>query len=88
MAGKAVALRYADDLPAPFLLAKGRDRLAEKIISLARESGIAVVSMPDLAQRLFLFEPGSFIPEDCFEVVAGLLSYVHTVHSRQGNKVE
>jgi type III secretion system FlhB-like substrate exporter len=88
MAGKAIALRYADDLPAPFLLAKGRDRLAEKIISLAHSSGVAVVSMPDLTDRLFLFETGSFIPEDCFEVVARLLAYVHTVHSRQGKKVE
>ena len=88
MIGKAVALRYNDDLPAPFLLAKGRDRLAEKIISLANESGVSVVSMPELTDRLFLFESGSFIPDDCFEVVAGLLAYVHTVHSNQGKKVE
>jgi type III secretion system FlhB-like substrate exporter len=88
MAEKAIALRYADNLPAPFLLAKGRNRLAEKIIALAMDAGIPVVPLEDLVDRLFLFDAGSFIPEDCFEVVAGLLAYVYSLDSNQGKKVE
>ena len=35
MTKKAVALSYIDETEAPFLTAKGKDHLAEKIIQLA-----------------------------------------------------
>ena len=88
MTEKAVALQYREDLPAPFLVAKGRDRLAERIVALAKEHGIQVVAEPELAERLFLLETGSFIPEECFEVVAQLLAYVHSVHRNRETLTE
>lgn len=83
---KAAALKYIKNLPAPFLLAKGKGRLAEKIISLANSSGVAVVPMPGLLDKLYVLEPGSFIPEDYFQIVAELLAFVHTVNAEKGNK--
>ncbi|MDR2589075.1 MAG: EscU/YscU/HrcU family type III secretion system export apparatus switch protein [Spirochaetales bacterium] len=79
---KAVALKYDTHLPAPFVLAKGKGEIAEKIIALAHTAGVAVVSLPLLAEELFILSPGSFIPEDCFEIVAEMLAYVHAVSGR------
>ena len=79
MAKKAAALRYNSDLPAPFLVARGRDELAERIVRLAEDSGIEIVSQPELTEKLFVLEPGTFIPEDCFSVVAEILAYVYAV---------
>jgi flagellar biosynthesis protein len=79
---KALAIKYDKNLPAPFVLAKGRGALAEKIIALAEKAGVPVVARPLLTDRLFFLETGSFMPESCFEIVAELLVYVHTVTER------
>lgn len=88
MTDKAVAIKYREDLPAPFLVAKGRDALAKRIVALAEEHGIKIVERRELTDRLFLLEPGSFIPEECFEVVARLLAYVHSVHTNREMETE
>ena len=79
---KAVAIVYKKDLPAPFVLAKGRGHLAKKIIELAEKAGVAVIPESELTERLFLLETCSFIPEDCFEIVAEMLVFVHNVKKR------
>ncbi|MDR3199879.1 MAG: EscU/YscU/HrcU family type III secretion system export apparatus switch protein [Spirochaetales bacterium] len=79
MMEKAVAIKYDENLPAPFVLAKGRGFLAEEIIRIARKAGVPVMSHPDLAERLFYLETGSFIPEECFGLVAEMLVYVHNI---------
>ena len=61
MTEKAVAIKYREDLPAPFLVAKGRDKLAERIVALAKEHGVQVIAQPELADRLFVLETGTFI---------------------------
>ena len=86
MARKAAAVKYSDAFPAPFIVAKGRGRLAERIIEIAEKSGVAVVPSKELAEQLIVLEPGSFIPEDCFIVVAELLTFVHSVHGEKGKK--
>ncbi len=86
MARKAAAIKYDESLPAPFILATGRGVLADRIVALAREAGIAVVPGGELADKLVVMEAGSFIPEECFAVVAELLAYVHKVYEGKGNK--
>jgi type III secretion system FlhB-like substrate exporter len=73
---KAIALKYTLDLPAPFIIAKGKRELARKIEEIARKNGIPVVPNYELTEGLFGLELGSFIPEEYYEIIAKLLVFV------------
>ncbi|MDR1316056.1 MAG: EscU/YscU/HrcU family type III secretion system export apparatus switch protein [Spirochaetales bacterium] len=79
---KAIAVKYETGMPAPFVLAKGVGYMADTIIRLAEKAGIPVLRQPDIAEKLFYLETGAFIPEECFEAVAQMLVYVHTISQR------
>lgn len=72
----AVALRYdAMEAPAPLVLAKGLDHLAEKIKEIAREHNIPIRENKPLAQALYKqVEIGEMIPEELYQAVAALLA--------------
>jgi flagellar biosynthetic protein FlhB len=73
----AVALRYEADMPAPMVVAKGRDLLAEKIKQLARDNGIMLVENKALAQALYKsVEVGDSIPSKLYQAVAEILATV------------
>jgi len=74
---KASAIAYNDEEGIPRLLAKGKGRDAEKIISLAKEAGIEIVEDSSLAALLDAgVKPGDFIPTWCWEAVAKILAFV------------
>jgi len=65
------------------MLAKGRGRDAEKIITLAREAGIEIVEDTALAALLDAgVKPGDFIPQWCWEAVAKILAFVLSKEKR------
>ncbi|WP_461210619.1 flagellar biosynthesis protein FlhB [Desulfocurvus sp. DL9XJH121] len=72
----AVALRYDPFLaPAPMVLAKGADHLAEKIKEVARENGVPIRENKPLARALYKsVEVGESIPEELFQATASLLA--------------
>ncbi|MCC8180652.1 MAG: flagellar biosynthesis protein FlhB [Planctomycetes bacterium] len=73
----AVAISYKPDMPAPRVIAKGKDKVAEKIIAIARESRVPLVENPPLARELYKrVEIGDEIPEELFKAVAQLLASV------------
>jgi flagellar biosynthesis protein FlhB len=73
----AVALRYETEMPAPVVVAKGQNLLAEKIKQLARDSGIMLVENKSLAQALFKsVEVGDSIPARLYQAVAEILAMV------------
>ena len=82
----ASAIGYEPANPAPQLLASGRGREAERIISVAREAGVAVVEDTALAALLDSWAgsrvdgrrvmPGDFIPPWCWEAAAKILAFV------------
>lgn len=73
----AVALRYSDKLPAPQLIGKGADFMAEKIKDLARQHNIPVIENKPLARTIFkTMKVGQVIPRELFVAVAEVLSYV------------
>ncbi len=76
---KAAALRYTVELPAPIVLAAGKGALAEAIVRIAKENGVALVANPALADALLSLDPGSFIPEELYGIVAEILSFVSAV---------
>jgi flagellar biosynthesis protein len=73
----ASAIGYSPEDPAPKVLALGRDREAEHIIAVARESGVVIVEDEALAALLDSSAgPGDFIPSWCWEAVAKILIFV------------
>jgi flagellar biosynthetic protein FlhB len=74
----AVALRYdAASMSAPQVVAKGRDKLAERIRKEAKKWGVPIVQNPPLAQSLYkLCEVGSTIPYELYQAVAEVIAYV------------
>lgn len=79
---KAVAVKYNQDLPAPFILAKGRGELAEIIAKIAGKNGVEIINMPELADNLIELEAGSLIPEEYYEIIAELLVFVRNLQKR------
>jgi flagellar biosynthetic protein FlhB len=73
----AIALKYDDTLPAPQVIAKGADLIAEKIKSIAREHNIPIVENKPLARTIFkTLKIGQVVPRDLFVAVAEVLAYV------------
>ncbi len=73
----AVALRYEMEMPAPVVVAKGRNLLAERIKQLARDNGIMLVENRPLAQALYKsVEVGDSIPSKLYQAVAEILALV------------
>jgi len=74
----AVVLKYTENLPAPQLVAKGADFLAEKIKQIARENNIPIVENKPLARTIYkTMKLGQVIPRELFVAVAEVLSYVY-----------
>ena len=67
----AVALRYnAQEAPAPVVLAKGADHLAEKIKAVAREHNVPIRENVPLARALYkAVEVGDMVPEELYKAV-------------------
>jgi flagellar biosynthetic protein FlhB len=74
----AVALKYnPQEDPAPIVVAKGVDNLAQKIIELAKQHGVEIFREPELARALYYaVDVGEPIPPKFYRAVAKILSYV------------
>ncbi|ODN30682.1 flagellar biosynthesis protein FlhB [Fervidobacterium thailandense] len=77
----ACALRYDPERDfAPILVAKGVDRVAQRIIEVAREYEIPIVRNPKLAREIYYStELGEPIPERLYKAVAEVLAYVYSL---------
>ncbi len=80
----AVALTYDKDrAPAPMVVAKGADYLAQKIKETARESNVEIVENRPLARMLYYnVEIGDQIPPELYQMVAEVLAYVYKVKNK------
>jgi flagellar biosynthetic protein FlhB len=82
----AVALRYRPrTMLAPIVLAKGSDRVAARIRTLAQRSGVPMLRSPELARALFrecgIDQP---VPVDLFESLAPVYRWLM---ARPGNRI-
>ncbi len=83
----AVALKYGEDLPAPQLVAKGADLVAEKIKALAMQHQIPIVENKPLARTIFkTMKLGQVIPRELFVAVAEVLSFVYKLKKKKVRK--
>ena len=77
---KAAAIKYnQDDEGAPILAAFGQGYSAEKIVSIAKESGVPVVEDSNAASMFSKMSIGDEIPPEMYEVVARILIFVSEV---------
>ncbi len=77
----ACALKYNPEEDfAPKLVAKGVDKVALRIIDIARENDVPIVRNPRLAREIYYStELGDIIPEKLYKAVAEVLAYVYTL---------
>lgn len=76
----AVALHYERGAgAAPTVLAKGTDKVAQKIREIARENAVPVVEDPPLARALYAaVSVDRTIPEEFYRAVAHVLHFIYT----------
>jgi flagellar biosynthetic protein FlhB len=81
----ACALKYdAEKMDSPMLVAKGTELNAKKIIQIAEEHNIPVVSNPPVARAVFrMVEVNHLIPADLYKAVAEILLFVYDLKNKQ-----
>ena len=84
---KAVALKYDRKKDgAPRVTAKGKGKVAEKIIELAKKYDIPIKDDPDLIEVLSSLDIHQEIPSDIYVAVAELLAFVYSTNSKRQPK--
>lgn len=79
----AVALEYERGKDeAPRVTAKGKGRIAEKIIEIAREHGITVKEDANLVEVLAKIDIDTIIPLEAYAAVAEILNFVYRTNSK------
>ncbi|MCR4651362.1 MAG: flagellar biosynthesis protein FlhB [Lachnospiraceae bacterium] len=75
----AIAVQYDTDIaPAPVVLAKGADYLAQRIKDIAKDNEIEIVENKPLARMLYAnVEVGEQVPPELYQAVAEVLAFVY-----------
>jgi flagellar biosynthesis protein len=80
---KAVALKYeASRDGAPRVTAKGKSRLAERIIELAQREGVPIAEDPDLVAVLSELDWYEEIPPPLYHAVAEILAFAYRLNQK------
>ena len=80
----AVALRYDGTLPAPVVVAKGKNLVAAQIRRIATENDVPIVPDPPLARALHAsVEIDRMIPAELYAAVAQVLAFVYKMAGRR-----
>ncbi len=80
----AVALSYDGTLPAPVVVAKGKNLIAAQIRRIAAENNVPIVPDPPLARSLHAtVEIDQMIPAELYAAVAQVLAYVYKLSGRR-----
>jgi len=85
----AVALRYDDTMRAPRVVAKGMDRVAQRIREIAAAHDVPLLEAPAVARALHRHaDLDAEIPQTLYAAVAQVLAYVYQVRTwkRQGGR--
>ena len=75
----AVAVKYdPDTAPAPIVVAKGADYLAQKIKEVARENNVQIIEDKPLARMLYAnVDVDAQVPPELYQAVAEVLAFVY-----------
>lgn len=80
----AIAIRYdPEKAPAPIVIAKGQDYLAQRIRDVAKANGVEIVENKPLAQALYkAVEIGRQVPPELYQAVAEILAFVYQLKGK------
>ena len=80
---KAAALSYDRTRnQAPKVVAKGRGKMADRIVAAAREHGVPMVEDRNLVQMLEVLDLDTEIPPELYQAVAEVLAFVYRLNRR------
>jgi flagellar biosynthetic protein FlhB len=81
----AVAMRYdSTSMEAPRVVAKGANRVAERIVEVAKAHGVPIVEDAPLARALYkAVSIGEQIPVHAYKAVAEILAYVYQMAGKR-----
>ncbi|ABR31392.1 flagellar biosynthesis protein FlhB [Thermosipho melanesiensis] len=75
----AVALKYNPKTDfVPFVVAKGKEEVAEKIMELAKKSGVPIVRSSKIVGELFKLNVLEEIPEKMYVVIAEIIAFIQS----------
>ena len=79
----AVALGYNKEMDAaPYIIAMGKDILAERIIAIAEQNEIPVIRNIRLARKLWdEGEVHEFVPEETYETIAEIIRWINSLNT-------
>jgi len=78
------ALRYDQARnSAPKIVAKGRGKVADRILALARENNVPMVEDRNLVQMLEALDLNIEIPTELYQSVAEVLVFVYQMNQRR-----
>ena len=78
---RAVSLKYESKSDnAPKVIAKGKGKVAEKIIDIAKKHNIFIHDDPDLIEALSQLDIHEEIPTELYAVVAELLAFIYALN--------
>lgn len=80
----AVAIKYEPDkMPAPYVLAKGADFMAQRIKEVAKENKVHIMENKPLAQALYnTVDIGESVPPELYKAVAEVLAFVYSLEGK------
>jgi len=85
----AVALKYRSSVNnAPNVVAKGKGKVAQKIIDIAKANNIYIHDDPDLVEVLAQLDLNDEIPTDLYIVVSELLAFVYSLNRKEKTHTE
>jgi len=86
---QAAALSYDPaENDVPILSAFGEGHMAQKIVDVARESGVPIVPEPGLTGLLSRLSVGDEIAPEMYDAVAKVLAFVSEMDRSYGEKVK
>ncbi len=82
---RAIALHYHQSDPdaAPKVIGKGKGYVAEEIIKRANEHEIPIQEDPSLVALLSELELNQAIPQELYEVVAEVFSFIYEIDKKR-----
>ena len=85
---RAAAISYDPaDTDVPILAAFGEGYLAQKIVEVAKESGVPILPDPSLSSMLSKISVGDEISPEMYDAVAKILIFVSEVDHSYGEKI-
>jgi len=84
MKQKAVALKYEQKKNnAPKVTAKGEGKTAQKIIQIAKESGVTLKKDENLVELLSKVELDAEVPPEMYKAVAEIFSFLYKITKKE-----